>query len=258
AFAVHGSSELSFAGGAAALLLFGVGATAAASATVVGVGSIVGSVIAAVLFGVLGLRARERNSAIGVILPFGLGLGVLFLSLYPGRAANKFGLLVGQIVAVDTTQLWLLATVAVVVLGVLAAIWRPLFFASVDPDVAVARGVPTKLLSALFMIVLGLSVAMAVQIVGAILVLSLLITPTAAAARVTASPATVTLLSVVFAVVSAVGGIILSLSPGLPISPCVTTVSFAIYLVCRVIGAVRQRRGWSTRPAAVAAAAGTS
>ncbi|WP_353648803.1 metal ABC transporter permease [Nakamurella sp. A5-74] len=255
AFAVHGSSELSFAGGAAALLLFGGGVAAASTATIVGVGSIVGSVIAAVLFGVLGAKARERNSAIGVILPFGLGLGVLFLFLHPGRAANKFGLLVGQIVAVDTTQIWLLAAVAVVVLGVLAAIWRPLFFASVDPDVAVARGVPTRLLSALFMIVLGLAVAMAVQIVGAILVLSLLITPTAAASRVTASPAMVTLLSVLFAVFSAVGGIILSLTPELPISPCVTTLSFLIYLVCRVIGAARHRRGWNTRTPAPTAAA---
>jgi zinc/manganese transport system permease protein len=182
-----------------------------------------------------------------VILPFGLGLGVLFLALYPGRTANKFGLLIGQIVAVDGTQLWLLVVVAVVVIAALAAIWRPLFFASVDPEVAVARGVPVRLLSATFMLLLGLTVAMAVQVVGALLVLSLLITPTAAAARVTASPAKVTVLSVIFAVVSAVGGIILSLTPGLPISPFVTSLSFLIYLVCRIIGAVRTRRRWSRR-----------
>lgn len=258
AFAVHGSSELSFAGGAAGLLFFGAGAATVSQPTVVAIGSIVGSVVAAVLFGVLGWRARDRNSAIGVILPFGLGLGVLFLALYPGRSANKFGLLVGQIVAVDTTQLWLLSATALVVVGALALIWRPLFFASVDPDVAAARGVPVRVLSAVFMLLLGLSVAMAVQIVGAILVLALLITPTAAASRVTASPLRVTVLSVVFAVVSAVGGIILSLTPGLPISPFVTSLSFLIYLVCRVVGAVRTRRGWgrgATLPAPAAAAA---
>ncbi|MGI8414693.1 MAG: metal ABC transporter permease [Nakamurella sp.] len=245
AFAVHGASELSFAGGAAALFLFGTGA--AATGTLVATGSIVGSVIAAVLFGLLGLRARDRNSAIGVILPFGLGLGVLFLALYPGRSANKFGLLVGQIVAVDQTQLWLLVAVAAFVLISLAGIWRPLFFASVDPEVAAARGVPVRFLGPAFMLLLGLTVAMAVQIVGALLVLSLLITPTAAAARVTVSPLKVTLLSVLFAMVSAVGGIILSLTPKLPISPCVTTISFAIYLGCRLIGAARSRRGWSRR-----------
>lgn len=246
AFAVHGTSELSFAGGAAALLIFGSGA-AAGSATVVATGSIVGSVIAAIVFGLLGFRARDRNSAIGVILPFGLGLGVLFLALYKGRSANKFGLLIGQIVAVDGTQLWLLVLVAALVVGTLAAIWRPLFFASVDPEVAVARGVPVRLLSIVFMLLLGLTVAMAVQIVGALLVLSLLITPTAAATRVTASPVMVTLLSVIFAVVSAVGGIILSLTPGLQISPFVTTLSFLIYLLCRAIGAMRTRRGWYRR-----------
>ncbi|WP_051266657.1 metal ABC transporter permease [Nakamurella lactea] len=251
AFAVHGASELSFAGGAAALLFFGTGA--AATGTLVATGSIVGSVIAAILFGLLGFRARDRNSAIGVILPFGLGLGVLFLALYPGRSANKFGLLVGQIVAVDQTQLWLLVAVAVVVLGSLAVIWRPLFFASVDPEVAAARGVPVRFLAPLFMLLLGLTVAMAVQIVGALLVLSLLITPTAAAVRVTASPAKVTLLSVAFAMFSAVVGIILSLTPKLPVSPCVTTVSFLIYLVCRLIGSLRARRGWGRRTVTSAA-----
>jgi len=126
-FAVHGISELSFAGASFALL---VGFN-------VVVGSILGSLVAALLIGVLGVRARERSSIIGVLMPFGLGLGVLFLALYPGRAANKFGLLTGQIVAVDTPQLsWLLGTSAVVLLG-LALIWRPLTFASTDPEVAV-------------------------------------------------------------------------------------------------------------------------
>jgi zinc/manganese transport system permease protein len=81
AFAVHGISELSFAGAAGALL---IGANVVA-------GSLVGSLIAAALIGVLGARARDRNSIIGVLMPFGLGLGILFLALYPGRSGNKFG-----------------------------------------------------------------------------------------------------------------------------------------------------------------------
>nr|WP_246232174.1 metal ABC transporter permease [Nakamurella aerolata] len=260
AFAVHGTSEMSFAGGAAALLFFGQGV--AATGTIVATGSIVGSVLAAVLFGVLGQRARDRNSAIGVILPFGLGLGVLFLALYPGRSSNKFGLLIGQIVSVSDNQLWLLSGVAVVVIAGLAVMARPLLFASVDPDVAAARGVPVRGLTLVFMLLLGLTVAMTVQVVGALLVLALLITPTAAAARITASPLWVTVWSVIFAVVSAVGGIILSLTPGLPTSPFITSLAFAIYLVCRVIGAIRVRRGWSKRGAGsltpVAVAAGSA
>ncbi|MGW3628106.1 metal ABC transporter permease [Streptomyces sp. NPDC000880] len=229
-FAVHGISELSFAGASAALLL-GLNIVA---------GSIAGSLLAAGAIGVLGVRARDRNSIIGIIMPFGLGLGVLFLSLYKGRAANKFGILTGQIIAVDTPQMsWLVGT-SVVVLIALAIIWKPLTFASVDPEVAEARGVPVRALSLAFMLVLGLAVALCVQIVGALLVLALLVTPAAAAARITASPVLLPVLSVVFALVSMEGGILLALGSTIPISPYVTTISFVIYLVCRLA---------STRPA---------
>ncbi|QKG20372.1 metal ABC transporter permease [Actinomadura verrucosospora] len=237
AFAVHGISELSFAGAAAALLL----------GTGVAGGSIAGALLAAALIGVLGTRARDRGSVIGVLMPFGLGLGVLFLSLYKGRAANKFGLLTGQIVAIDTPRLsWLLGTSAVV-LVCLAVMWRPLAFASLDPDVAAARGVPVRLLSPAFMLVLGLAVAVSVQVVGALLVLALICTPAAAAVRVTASPVLVPVLSAALATVSVVGGILLSLGAGVPISPYVTTISFALYAACRAAGAVRARRGRTAR-----------
>ncbi|MFF3377382.1 metal ABC transporter permease [Streptomyces sp. NPDC002680] len=237
-FAVHGISELSFAGASAALLL----------GTNIVAGSIVGSLVAAGAIGIMGARARDRNSAIGILMPFGLGLGVLFLALYKGRAANKFGLLTGQIVAVDTPQMtWLLGTSALV-LVVLAVIWRPLTFASADPDVAAARGVPVRGLSFAFMIVLGLTVALSVQVVGALLVLTLVVTPAAAAARVTASPVLLPLLSVVFAVLSIEGGILLALGSSIPISPYVTTISFGIYALCRLAGAYRTRRWGDRRP----------
>ncbi|MET0863839.1 MAG: metal ABC transporter permease [Nakamurella sp.] len=236
-FAVHGISELSFAGASFALL---VGFN-------VVIGSIMGSLIAALVIGLLGVRARERSSIIGVLMPFGLGLGVLFLALYPGRAANKFGLLTGQIVAVDDPQLLWMAGVTVVVLGALAVMWRPLMFATVDPEIAAARGVPVRALSPIFMIILGLTVAMAVQVVGALLVLALLVTPAAAAMRVTASALWVPALSVMFALVSVVGGILIALGGSLPISPYVTTISFAIYVVCRLVGARRARQGWNSR-----------
>lgn len=233
AFAVHGISELSFAGASAALL-FGVNVVA---------GSIGGSLLAALLIGILGVRARERNSIIAVLMPFGLGLGILFLALYKGRSANKFGLLTGQIVSVDTPQLGLLLGVsAVVVLGLLV-IWRPLSFASVDADVARARGVPVAAIGIVFMVLLGLATAISIQIVGALLVLSLLVTPAAAAMKVTASPLLTPVLSVIFAVTSAVGGILLAVGGGLPISPYVTTISFLIYVSCRIIGWRRAKHG---------------
>ncbi|MGY4970380.1 metal ABC transporter permease [Streptomyces nigrescens] len=231
-FAVHGISELSFAGASAALLL-GVNIVA---------GSIAGSLIAAAAIGVLGVRARDRNSVIGIIMPFGLGLGVLFLSLYKGRAANKFGILTGQIIAVGTPQMaWLVGT-SVVVLVALAVVWKPLTFASVDPEVAEARGVPVRTLSLAFMLVLGLAVALCVQIVGALLVLALLVTPAAAAARITASPVLLPVLSVVFALCAMEGGILLALGSTIPISPYVTTIAFVIYLGCRLAESRRTQR----------------
>jgi zinc/manganese transport system permease protein len=232
AFAVHGVSEISFAGAATALL-FGVNVVT---------GSIVGSLIAATIIGLLGTRARERNSIIAVLMPFCLGLGILFLSLYPGRTANKFGLLTGQIVAVDNPQLGYLVVVALIVVTTLIIVWRPLMFASVDPDVAAARGVPVRLLSIVFMVALALATAVSIQIVGALLVLSLLVTPAAAAMRVSSSPVLVPVLSVTFAVTSIVGGILLALGGSLPISPYVTTISFMIYGVCRFVGSRRIQR----------------
>ncbi|MDN3497482.1 metal ABC transporter permease [Planococcus sp. APC 4015] len=231
AFAVHGISELSFAGAAAALLI-GVDVVT---------GSIVGSLIAATLIGWLGARARDRNSIIGVLMPFGLGLGILFLSLYDGRSANRFSLLTGQIVSVQSGQLnWLIGISAVVLVGILL-IWRPLRFDSLDAQSAAARGVPTTAVSLGFMLLLGLMVAVSVHIIGALLVMALLVTPAAAAMRIASGPLSVPLLAALFGFVSAVGGILLAIMGTLPVSPYITTISFAIYLVCRVIGSRRDR-----------------
>ena len=232
AFAVHGTAELAFTGGAAALLI-GIG---------VGSGAVVGAVIAGLVFGLLGLRQRERDSVIGVVLAFGLGLGVLMLSLYKGRSSNKFGLLTGSIVSVDTTDLAILAVVAVIVVVALAILYRQLLFASTDPDVALARGVPVRMLSLIFAVLIGLTTALAVPIVGAILVLAVMIAPGAAAARVTASPVLATALSVAFAEIALVGGTLLSLAPGLPISGYVAALSFLCYVGCRIVGRSRGRR----------------
>jgi zinc/manganese transport system permease protein len=259
AFSVHGTAELSFTGGAAALLM-GIN---------VGYGAIAGAVVAALILGLLARRSAEHDSIIGVLLAFGLGVGVLLLWFYKGRANNKFGLLLGQIVGTETTSIVLLSACTVLVLGVLALLYRPLLFASVDPEVAGARGVPLRVLSPIFAVLVGIATALGVQTVGALLVLSLLITPAAAACRITASPLRATILSVIFAELAAVGGIVLSLAPGAPISAFVTTIAFVIYLVCWTISQVaggpaarrrgrrspRQPRSASTRPAGMPDAA---
>lgn len=228
-FAVHGISELSFAG-AAIFLLIGLDVV---------LGSVFGSFLAAAIIAFLGERARDRNSIVAVLMPFGLGIGILALALYPGRAANKFGLLTGQIVAIDDPKLTAMITISLIVISVLFVIWRPLSFASLDSEVAVARGVNVRLLGIIFIMLLGLAVSAAVQIVGALLVLSLLVTPAAAALRLSSSQVLVPILSVLFAMVSMIGGTLLALGGTLPISPYVTTISFLIYLIARVVAKVR-------------------
>ena len=230
-FAVHGISELSFAG-AAVFLLVGLDVV---------LGSVIGSLTAAAIIAFLGDRARDRNSIVAVLMPFGLGIGILALALYPGRAANKFGLLTGQIVAVDDPKLGAMVVISAIVLISLAVMWRPLTFASLDGEVAAARGVKTTVLGIVFVMLLGLVVAAAVQIVGALLVLALLVTPAAAALRLSASQFWVPVLSVGFALIAMVGGTLLALGGTLPISPYVTTISFTIYLIARLVAWARTK-----------------
>lgn len=228
-FAVHGTAELALMGAAVALL-FGLN---------VGGGAVIGSVVAAILLALLGMK--QQDSAVGAVMSFGLGLSVLFIHLYPGRSSTAFSLLTGQIVGVSSSSLWILVAVTVIVVSAVVIFWRPLLFASADPIMAQASGVNVRFIAVAFAVLVGLTTSQSVQIVGALLVMALLITPGAAAVAVTANPVKAVVLAVIFAEVSAVGGLLLSLAPGLPVSVFVTTISFVIYLVCRLIGWLRGR-----------------
>jgi zinc/manganese transport system permease protein len=233
AFAVHGTSELAFTGAAAGLLING---------NPIG-GALVGALVVAITIGALGGRARERDSAIGVILAFGLGVGVFLLGYYHGFASAATNILFGNIFGVSNDQLGALVAIGVGVMVVMAVVFRPLLFASIDADVATARGVPVRRLGFIFLIVLALTVTAAAQVVGTMLVLSLAITPAAAAQRWSPNPITVTVLSVGFAFVAADGGILASLaSTTIKPSVFVTSISFAIYVISRVLGPRFSRR----------------
>lgn len=193
AFAVHGTAELAFTGAAAGLL--------AANDPVLG--ALLGSIVWATAIGLLGDRPRERNSAIGVILAFGLGVGVCLLSLYKGFATAATNILFGQIFGVSPGQITLLVVIAVAVLLAMLVLYRPLLFASVDPDLAVARGIPVRLVGLAFVYILALTVTEAAQIVGTLLVLSLAITPAATAIRLSSRTPVLIALSVALAVIAA-------------------------------------------------------
>ncbi len=240
AFAVHGTSELAFTGAAAALL-FSVSPL---------LGALVGTLVVALAIGILGVRERERDATIGVLLAFGLGLGVLLLSFYHGFASAATNILFGNIFGVSTNQLLILIGMCAAVLITLVVIYRPLLFASVDPDVAAARGVPVEALGLVFLVLLALTVTASAQIVGTLLVLSLAITPAAAAVRLSVKPATVTALSILFALIAADGGILASLASGtVKPSVFVTMISFGIYLVARVVGHVMRDQRARVQPA---------
>jgi zinc/manganese transport system permease protein len=234
-FAVHAISELGFTGAAGALAL-GVDPV---------LGMFTGSLLVGLVLGFLSLRGRERDSAIGSVLAFGLGVGVLFLSLYQGYATEATNLLFGSIVGVSDTQLRNLVIVGAVVLVGLAALYRPLLFSSVDPEIAAARGVPLRALSVAIFLLLALTTAEAIQVVGVLLVLTLVITPAAAAQRLTGRPMLALLLSVAIALVSTEGGILLSLVKSWPTSFFITTISFAFYVAARVVDWNRGRGGFS-------------
>jgi zinc/manganese transport system permease protein len=224
-FAVHAISELGFTGAAGALVI-GLDPV---------IGMIGGSLIVGLVLGLLSLKGRERDSAIGAVLAFGLGVGVLFLNLYQGYATEATNLLFGSIVGVSDTQLHELTLVAVIVLAGIAIAYRPLLFSSIDPEVAEARGVPLRALSVLTFLLLALTTAEAIQVVGALLVLTLIITPAAAAQRLTANPATAILLSVIIALIATEGGILLSLQQPWPTSFFISSISFAAYVIARLV-----------------------
>jgi zinc/manganese transport system permease protein len=171
---------------------------------------------------------------------------VLLLGHYHGFASEATNILFGYIYGVSNSQLVLLLVIVVLVIIVTSVMFRPLLFASVDPDLAEARGVRTRLVGLVFLYVLALTVTEAAQIVGTLLVLSLTITPAAAAQRPSARPAVVTGLSVLFALVASDGGLVANLAqPSVKASVYITFISFGLYLLSRAVGAsgrVRVRR----------------
>jgi zinc/manganese transport system permease protein len=219
-----------------------VGFPGAAGATLIGVSATYGyfvfCVTAALVIAVIPRAGRDSDGAesalTGTIQAFLLVCGFLFTALYKGLLGGVTSMLFGSFLGITTTQVWVLLVVAVAVLGVLAVIGRPLLFASVDPDVAAGRGVPVRLLSTLFLVLLGAAAAGASQITGTLLVFALLVMPAATAQVLTARPAVSLALSVVLALVVTWLGLITAYYTPYPIGFYVSTFAFAGYVVARL------------------------
>jgi zinc/manganese transport system permease protein len=239
----------SFAGHSLAV----VGFPGAAGATLLGVSPVLGYfgfcaagalLIAALPGGGRAIGNRgEESAVIGTLQAFALACGFLFVSLYQGFLTSLNDLLFGTITGVSDDQVLVLLLAGLACLAVLLVIGRPLLFASLDPAVARGRGVPVRLLSAAFLLLLGLAVAGISQITGSLLVFALLVAPAATAARLTARPALGIVLSVLIAVsVSWLGEAIAFYSP-YPIGFWVTSLAFAGYLLATGYRLARDRAG---------------
>ncbi len=241
----------------AAEALTDIGFAGATGAAILGVGALIGmlflTLLSALGMGALGERVRGRDIEIGMVLSFALGLGVLFLSLYTQNSAlhatSGMGILFGSILSINRQDVWISLVCSCVILLALAMLFRPLLFASVDPEVAQARGVPVRLLSVAFLLLLGATAAEAVMVVGVLLVSALLIAPAATAERLTHRPLTALLLSVVLSLTFTWIGLILAfvgtgkhLPVGFYISALAALSYFGAVLVSRSRRAARRVR----------------
>jgi zinc/manganese transport system permease protein len=223
-FAAHAISHIGFAGAAGALLL-GVN-------PILGVGAL--SLAASAGMGALGKRLRGRDAVIGLIMAASLGLGVLFTTMYQGNAANALAYLFGQIFGISAGAALLTVVTSVVVLLALAAMYRPLLFASLDEEVAQARGVPVGPISVGFLLLMGLAVTEAVQVSGVLLIFALLIAPGAIAERVTRRPMSALAVSGSLAVLITWVSLTLAYFTPYPVSFYVPALAFVLYLGARL------------------------
>jgi zinc/manganese transport system permease protein len=210
-----------------------VGFPGATGAVLIGVSPFLGltvfTLIAGVGISLVGEKAH-RDVAIGLVLTVSLGLGLLFLHFYTAYAGMATNLLFGNVLGISIQTVWVLLGLAVVTLGGLLFIGRPLLFASLQPELAEARGVPTARLSALFMVVVALATAEAIQIVGVLLVFALMVAPAAAALRLTRRFSTGFGLSIGLAVAIAWVSLALAIITDWPTSFWITSLGGLAYL----------------------------
>jgi zinc/manganese transport system permease protein len=225
-FAGHALPNIGFAGAAGAVLL-GIDPV---------IGLFVFTIGAAIGIGLLGRRVNERDTTIGIIMTFSLGLGLLFLSLYFGYAQQAYSILFGQILGISQTDVEVLAISSLLTTVILLVLFRPLLFSSFDPEVAEARGIRVQLLAVVFLILLAITVSLAVQVVGALLVFALLIGPTATAVRIVRRPLWTIIVAIVLGVSYTCLGILFATNSGsVPVSFFIATLSFGVYLPVRLL-----------------------
>jgi zinc/manganese transport system permease protein len=222
-FAAHALSHIGFAGATGAVL--------------VGAGPLVGLLLftmsAGAVMGALGQRLRGRDVTIGLVMAWSLGLGLLFTRLYKGSANLAIGILFGQIFGITTEEVAVTLVAGALTVLALVVVYRPLLFATLDEEVAEAKGVPVQTLSIAFMVILAIAVSEAVQVVGVLLIFALIVAPAAIAERFTTRPSRGVLLAAVLAVVFTWAGLTIAYYVPYPAGFFITTIAFWSYILAR-------------------------
>jgi len=225
AFTAHAFSEIGFAGAAGAVLL-GIAPIA---------GLVLGSSLGGLAIAALGRRAANRDTQIGIVLAFTLGLGLLFISLYSGYATEAYSILFGEILGISYGQVLLTLVAGVVIIGAVGVLYRPLLFASLDEDVAEAKGMPMLFIGTVFMLLVAVAVSFSVQVTGVLLIFSLMVTPAATAQYLSRRPATAITISVAIALAATWIGLFVAFYTPYPVSFFITGIVFGLYLLVRLV-----------------------
>lgn len=225
AFAGHALSHIGFSGAAGAVLI--------------GIDPLWGllafTLAAALAMGLLGERLEGRDVAIGIVLAFALGLGILFLQLYTAYASEAFSILFGTILGISRATVGITLLIGIAVLLGLTIIFRPLLFMSVNPIGAESGGVPVRILSAAFLLLLALAVSEAVQVVGVLLIFALLIAPPATAMYLTARVYPALGIAMALGVLETWFGLIMAFYTNYSVSFFIASAAVALYLLVRVL-----------------------
>ena len=224
-FAAHALSHIGFAGAAGAVLC--------------GISPVLGMLAFTTIGGmgitVLSPRASDRDVQIGIVLSFMLGLGVLFISLYSGYATEAYSILFGEILGISTSDVLVTNIATVVILCAIAIVYRPLLFASLDEDVAEAKGLHMRTLGLVFMLLVAVATSVAVQVVGVLLIFSLMVTPAAIGQRLSTRPSHAMLLSVIVSLSATWLGLFVAFYEPYPVSFFITAIVFATYVLVRLV-----------------------
>ena len=224
-FAAHALSHIGFAGAAGAVL-FGLSPV---------LGLLLFTSVGGVGMTLLGSRAAHRDVQIGTVLAFMLGLGVLFISMYTGYATEAYSILFGEILGISSTDVLVTAIAASVILGAVAFVYRPLLFASLDEDVAEAKGLHMHMLGIVFMLLVAFATSIAVQVVGVLLIFSLMVTPAAIAQRLEKRPWRALVVSVFISLMATWLGLLVAFYEPYPVSFFITTIVFTVYILVHFV-----------------------